>query len=102
MHALVENHRADLAELCRRHHVKRLELFGSATGERFDPASSDLDFLVDFQPLECVEHARAYFALKHAVEDLFQRPVDLVELDAIRNPYFLQFIEPTRILLYAA
>ena len=102
MHPLIDSKRAELTELCRRHHVRRLELFGSASSGRFKEESSDLDFLVDFQPLECVEHARSYFALKHAIEDLFQRPVDLVELDAIRNPYFLKFIEPSRVLLYAA
>jgi len=102
VHPLIDSKRAELNELCRRHHVRRLELFGSAATQQFNQASSDIDMLVDFQPLECVEHARAYFALKHAIEDLYHRPVDLVELEAIRNPYFLKSIEPSRVLLYAA
>jgi uncharacterized protein len=44
-------HRSELEELCRRHHVRRLELFGSAATERYCPAESDLDFLVEFGPL---------------------------------------------------
>ena len=43
---IIEIKREELARLCVRYHVCRLELFGSAAGDRFDPARSDLDFLV--------------------------------------------------------
>lgn len=59
----IEEHRAELAELCRRHHVLRLSLFGSATRDDFDAERSDLDFLVDFESLSPGEHADAYFGL---------------------------------------
>lgn len=91
-----------LAELCARYRVVRLELFGSGTGETFQPDSSDLDFLVQFQSMPPADHAGAYFGLHDALEALFHRPVDLVELQAIRNPYFLEAIEHSRIVLYAA
>ena len=102
MIAEVEERRAELQALCTRYHVRRLELFGSAADERFDPTRSDLDFLVEFQALapdECAEH---YFGLAEALETLFGRPIDLVMLTAIDNPYFLQEIETSRRLLYAA
>ena len=57
---LIEEHRAELAELCRRHHVLRLSLFGSSTRDDFDPQRSDLDFLVNFEALSPGEHADAY------------------------------------------
>jgi uncharacterized protein len=98
----IAEHRADIAELCRRHHVSRLELFGSAAGNEFDPHRSDLDFLVEFEPLADGEHADAYFGLRESLESLLSRPVDLVMTRAIRNPYFLEAIKPTRTLLYAA
>jgi predicted nucleotidyltransferase len=82
--------------------VRRLELFGSAAGDRFDPNGSDVDFLVEFQPLADGEHADAYFGLLAALQLLLARPVDLVMTRAIRNPYFLEAIEPTRTLVYAA
>jgi len=50
MIADIASHREELRELCRRFHVRRLDLFGSATGDDFDPARSDLDFLVEFEP----------------------------------------------------
>ena len=98
----LEDRRRELTVLCQRYRVQRLELFGSAVSEQFDPERSDVDFLVQFQPLVPAEHADSYFGLKGALETLFQREVDLVELPAIRNPYFLQAIAPTRVVLYAA
>ena len=50
MIAEIASHREELEELCRRFHVRRLDLFGSAASDGFDPARSDLDFLVEFDP----------------------------------------------------
>jgi hypothetical protein len=61
-----------------------------------------LDFLVEFHPLPPGERADAYFGLLEDLQDLFQRPVDLVMLRAITNPYFRRAIEQTRELVYAA
>ena len=60
---LIANHSDELAEICRRHHVKRLEVFGSAASDNFDPEKSDIDFLVDYQLLPPAQHADAYFGL---------------------------------------
>jgi predicted nucleotidyltransferase len=102
MEPSITERRPEIAELCRRYRVRRLELFGSAVGGAFDPQRSDADFLVEFEPLADGEHADAYFGLREALESLLARPIDLVMIRAIRNPYFLQSIEPTRTLLYAA
>jgi len=102
MIADIEQHRVELAELCRRHHVLSLSLFGSATRDDFDPARSDLDFLVDFDVLTPGEHADAYFGLIEDLVSLFGRPVDLVESSALRNPYRRQEIEATKVLVHAA
>jgi predicted nucleotidyltransferase len=99
---LIAERRSELEELCRRYHVRTLELFGSAAGDKFDPATSDVDFLVDFQPMEPGPHARAYFGLWFALRELFQRDIDLVETLAATNPYFLKVADPQRKLLYAA
>jgi predicted nucleotidyltransferase len=54
---LIEQHGPEVEGLCRRHHVSRLDLIGSAVSAEFDAASSDMDFLVDFQPLRPSERA---------------------------------------------
>jgi predicted nucleotidyltransferase len=99
---LLEAKREGLAQVCRQYHVRRLELFGSATGPGFKPDTSDFDFLVEFEALAPADHAEAFFGLMEALHRTFGRPVDVVERRAIRNPYFLQAIEPTRLVLYAA
>jgi predicted nucleotidyltransferase len=102
MNRLIEEKRQELEKVCRRHRVQRIELFGSAAGAGFDPASSDLDFLVTFQELGFNQHADAYFGLLEDLQALFQRPVDLVVASAIQNPYFRQAVDSTRTLVYAA
>lgn len=102
MHPVIEEHREALLDLCERFGVRRLEIFGSAAGARFDPDSSDLDFLVDFAPTSRALLADRYLGLLEALQALFERPIDLVMTAAIKNPYFLQGIEPSRTLLYAA
>jgi len=100
---LVESRRSETAELCRRRRVRRLEVFGSATGagEGFDANGSDLDFLVEFLPLERGQRAEAYFGLLEDLQGLFGRAVDLVMARAIRNRYFLEAIQAHREVLYA-
>ncbi len=98
----IEAQRVAVEALCRRFRVRRLELFGSAIGEKFDPASSDLDFLVEFEDSPTGGYAEAYFGLAESLKELFRRDVDLVVLSAVKNPYFLESIERSRTLLYAA
>jgi len=101
MHPLIEEKRQELERVCRHHRVQRIELFGSAAGTDFDPAHSDLDFLVTFQELDLDQYADTYFGLLEDLQALFQRPVDLVVASAIQNPYFRQAVESTRQLVYA-
>jgi predicted nucleotidyltransferase len=102
MNALVEQHREQLEALCSRYGVRRLELFGSAAKVSSPSAQSDLDFLVEFAPFPSGGYADAYFGLLESLEALFGRPVDLVVASAVRNPFFLESVEQTRTLLYAA
>lgn len=96
----LQRRQPELAALCRRFRVRRLDLFGSAaTGQARE--DSDLDFLVEFEPM-AEGYADAYFGLLEALQALFRKPVDLVVASAIRNPYFRQSVENTRALLYAA
>jgi hypothetical protein len=99
---LIEEHRPQLAELCRKHGVKRLDLFGSAVTVRYDPHHSDLDFVVEFLPEAPKRAFAGYFELKEELETLFAREVDLVEEPAIHNRYFREEVDETRVPLYAA
>ena len=96
----VEEQAEELKRLCVIYGVRRLDLFGSASTGRYDPDESDLDFLVEFQPVALNAYADAYFGLLEALGRLLGRPVDLVVESAIRNPYFLQSVEQTRMPVY--
>lgn len=100
MHPIVEAKRAELADLCHRRGVTRLELFGSAARADFDPARSDLDFLVEFAERREGSALTAWFGLKDELESMFERPVDLVSFDAIVNPYVRASIRKSRQLVY--
>jgi hypothetical protein len=102
MQPLIEAHLTAIAALCRQFHVRRLELFGSAARGDFDPARSDVDFLVEFDRGAPMAVLDAYFGLKEGLETLLGRPVDLVVSAAVRNPYLRASIESSRETLYAA
>lgn len=101
MHAIVESKREAVADLCRRNHVKRLEVFGSAVRDDFDAARSDIDLLVEFDE-SASRSWRAFFDLKEALERIFERPVDLIAPETIRNPYVRASINRDRQVFYVA
>ena len=92
----------ELKHLCLRYNVMRLDLFGSAATGEHHPEDSDLDFVVEFQPAAFSAYADAYFGLLEALEQLFDKPVDLIVGSAIKNPYFLQSVDETRTPIYEA
>ncbi len=92
----------EVASLCEALGVERLYLFGSATQESTLAEVRDLDFLVQFKPMPPVEYAQNYFRLMEELEELFQAPVDLVERQAIENPYLKEAVEETKVSLYGA
>jgi hypothetical protein len=101
MISLIENRLSDLTDLCRRHHVSRLDVFGSAAVGDFTP-SSDIDFLVEFEERVNERRFDNYFELQIALKDLLGRPVDLVEPGGLRNPYFIRRVNETRRPVYVA
>jgi uncharacterized protein len=103
MISIVEDRRAEVAALCERYGVKRLDLFGSAAGDGFDPEASDLDFIVSFERRDPPELFDRYFGLKEDLEALFGRRVDLVMEGALeKNRRFAKSVEDSRVLLYNA
>jgi predicted nucleotidyltransferase len=78
--------------------VKALWAFGSVLTDRFGP-DSDVDLIVDFK--DTVEDLFiTFFDLKYSLEELFMRPVDLLEEQPIRNPIFRRSVEYTKQLIY--
>ncbi len=102
MISLIENHRPEVSALCHQFGVQSLDVFGSAADGAFDPAHSDIDFLVEFNPQHAVSLFHRYFALQESLEQLFGRKVDLVSAAGLSNPYFIASVNRSRQPLYAA
>ena len=100
--SLLHKNRAGLKALCKKYHVRRLEVFGSAVREDFDPQRSDLDLLVEIDSAVNSSYFDDYFGLREELESLLERPVDLLSIDALDNPYFIERIANERETLYAA
>jgi hypothetical protein len=90
-----------LAEICRSRRVRRLVLFGSAARGEVGPAS-DADLLVVFDPMPPRERADALFGLQEDLEALLGRPVDLIEDEAVTNPFLRRSIERAQVVLFEA
>jgi uncharacterized protein len=89
----------DIKLLCSRYKVNKLYAFGSILTGKFNKGS-DVDFIVDFQPLDILQYADNYYDLKFALENVLHRQVDLLEEKAIKNPYLQQVVNNKRQLVY--
>ena len=85
--------------LCKMYKVKRLFAFGSVLTNRFTD-KSDIDLVVDFDKEKVDDYFSNFFDLKYALEKLLGRKVDLLEEQAIRNPYLKEDIDMTKKLIY--
>lgn len=97
---ILEQHIGDIKQLCANHKVRQLYVFGSVLTDRFNN-ESDIDLLVDFDPIDVSLYAENYFDFKFSLENILKRKIDLLETKAIKNPYFKQTIDQQRQLLYA-
>lgn len=100
---IIRHSEKDILSLCKQFGVTELYLFGSAASSSFNPAKSDLDFAVRFSndvPVE--DMADHFFGLSEALENLFDRKVDLVSIPALKNPVFIDELNATKVQLYAA
>ena len=99
---LLQNHREEIAAVCGRLGVERLDVFGSAVRANFDPAKSDLDFVVQFAGPHGRGYADRYLALAEALEKVFARPVDLLTERSLRNPILQRVIAADRRTMYGS
>jgi len=96
---MIDNHINSIVNLCKKYKVNSLFVFGSILTDRFND-SSDIDMVVDFKKDEIDDYFDNYFDFKYSLQDLFGREVDLVEEQAIRNPYFRKNVNSTKQLIY--
>lgn len=99
---MLRDHVIEIAETCRAHGVRTLEVFGSMAVGEYLPGQSDIDLLVEFAPMTPRSRVDAYFALRDDLERILGAPVDLVVKGAVKNAVIAREIERTKLGLYAA
>lgn len=98
---LIELNLQQIFDLCRKHRVKTLSVFGSILTDRFND-DSDVDLLVNFDTTdhEKWDYVRNYFDLRDGLEALFDRKVDLIEDGNNLNPLFKALVDRKKRLIY--
>ena len=91
----------ELKKLCEIYDIKTMYVFGSACTENFN-SNSDIDILIAFKEISIEQYTNNYFDLHLKLEQLFNRKIDLLTENSLSNPFFIQRIEETKQLLYAA
>jgi predicted nucleotidyltransferase len=87
---------------CAQYGIKRLSIFGSVVGEKFNEGS-DIDFLLAFdERLSIEEYTNNYFLFHDFLKGLFKREIDLVTENSLSNPYFIQSINQSKQIVYEA
>ncbi len=99
MQALIKENMEEIKALCKSHNVKSLFAFGSICTDHFNE-KSDIDLLISFYQMDYGEYADTYFELAERLEELFQRPVDLVTEKSLKNPYFINSVNQTKTKIY--
>ena len=95
----LNDHIEQIRQLCNEHDVQSLFAFGSVISNKLKP-ESDIDLIVDIYSKDPVDYSDNYFALKFQLEDILERPVDLLEAKALKNPFLRKEIDNTKVLIY--
>ena len=101
MQQFITDRLPEIEELCRKHHVRRMSIFGSAVREDFDAATSDVDFHVEFADGVVPAQSWGQLRMKEELRALLSREVDLIHRP-IRNSYLRREVEITEVTIYAA
>ena len=97
----LDRYMQEIKGLCQEHNVKTLYAFGSVLTDNFGP-ESDVDFLVDIKSSDPIDYAENYFDLKFKLQDLFKKPIDLLEQKGLKNSRLIKNIDNSKIMLYKA
>jgi uncharacterized protein len=97
--SIIDAHIKEIKRLCSAHKVKQLYAFGSVLTNKFNN-ESDVDLVVDFDTMDISVYADNYFDFKFSLQKILNRPVDLLEEKAVKNPYFRKNLNQQRLLIY--
>lgn len=101
MNPIIQDKLNNIKELCQLYDIKSMYVFGSICSDKFNE-KSDIDILISFKDISIEKYTDNYFELHYRLEELLNRKIDLLTENSLSNPYFIEEIEETKQLLYAA
>ena len=97
---IIKEHIQSLIEICEKHQVSKLYVFGSIITDDFDLDTSDIDMIVELENMPPLDKGEHLLTLWDELEELLDRKVDLLTDQPILNPYLKESIEKTKLLIY--
>ncbi len=91
----------EINKLCQKHKVKTLYAFGSVLTDKFGP-NSDIDLVIDINSNDPIDYAENYFDFKFKLQELINKPIDLLEEKGIKNAHLKRNIESSKLMIYEA
>ena len=103
MQPIIENRKVEIQDLCRNLKIKKLYAFGSVVSKNTFTDNSDIDFLISFvDDISLDEYSENYFQLHYQLRELLNRDIDIVTERSLSNPYFIESINRSKVLIYEA
>ncbi|HRZ42444.1 MAG TPA: nucleotidyltransferase domain-containing protein [Bacteroidales bacterium] len=103
MESIIEQKKSELQRICKQLRISKLYAFGSVVASGKFRENSDIDFIIDFEgTLSPEEYSENYFQLHYLLRALFKREIDIITENSLSNPYFIESINQTKVLIYEA
>lgn len=100
MQSIIENKKSELINVCKLLDIERMYVFGSVTNDNFT-IDSDIDFLISFsENIGIDKYTDNYFQLHYKLSELFNRNIDVITENSLSNPYFIQSLNDSKVLIY--
>jgi len=99
MNNIIVNNVLQLKQIGKKHRVKQMYAFGSVCTEKFHK-NSDIDFIIAFENRYFDNYVENFFALEDELQKLFNRKIDLVVEETIKNPFFIKVVNKTKTPIY--
>ncbi len=90
----------EIGQFFKNHKIERAYAFGSVLKDKFDD-NSDIDILIKFKSgIDPLEKGELWWSLHDKLRDFFNREIDIVTENSLKNPYFIKELEKTKKLIY--
>ena len=96
---IIKQHSEQIKKVCSRHKVDQMFVFGSVLTKDFNE-NSDVDFLIKFGEIDLYDYFENLLNLKESLENILHRKIDILEVQAVKNPYLKKSIDNSKLLIY--